>query len=150
MKNIYPTTPFPTTGYYGPEYFCDRENETETLIGNVNGGLSTTLVAIRRIGKTGLIKHLQNKLSGTLICIYADILPTENSVDFLNSLATAILNAVPEKSGLGAKVWNFIKSLRPVISFDALSGTPNVSFNIQDKESEHQIGTLFSFSGKPK
>ncbi len=145
MKNIYPTTPFPTTGYYGPEYFCDRENETERLIGNVNGGLSTTLVAIRRIGKTGLIKHLQHKLSGTLICIYADILPTENSVEFLNSLATAILNAVPEKSGLGAKVWNFIKSLRPVISFDALSGTPNVSFNIQDKESEHQIGTLFSF-----
>jgi len=145
MKKFYPTTPFPTTGYFGPEFFCDREREAETLLGNVNGGLSTTLVAIRRIGKTGLIKHLQHKLSGSLICIYADILPTENSVDFLNSLATAILNAVPEKSGFGTKIWNFIKSLRPVISFDALSGAPNVSFNIQEKESEHQIETLFSF-----
>ena len=145
MKTIEPTTPFPVTGYFGPNYFCDREKETESLISNVKGGLSTTLVAIRRIGKTGLIKHLQFKLSDEMICIYCDILPTENSVDFLNSLATAILNSVPEKTNIGQKIWNFIKSLRPIISFDSLSGEPQVSINVQPKESEHQIETLFSF-----
>ncbi|MDB4583335.1 ATP-binding protein [Draconibacterium sp.] len=145
MKTIYPTTPFPTTGYFGQNYFCDREKETETLISNIKGGQSTTLVAIRRIGKTGLIKHLHNLLSHEMICIYTDILPTENSVDFLNSLATAILNSVPEKTSLGTKIWNFIKSLRPVITFDALSGEPNVSFNVQNNESEHQIESLFAF-----
>ncbi len=145
MKIIYPTTPFPTTGYFGPNYFCDREEETKTLMSNINGGMSTTLVAIRRIGKTGLIKHLQQKMSGSHICIYTDILPTENSVDLLNSLATAILNTVSEKTSFGNKIWNFIKSLRPVITFDALSGEPNVSFNIQNNESEHQIESLFAF-----
>jgi len=148
MKQINPTTPFPTTGYYGPDYFCDREKETKTLIDNINGGLSTTMVAIRRIGKTGLIKHLQYKLSDEMICIYTDILPTEDSVDFLNTLATAILNSVPEKTSFGTKIWDFIKSLRPVISFDALSGEPQVSFNVQPKESEHQIEVLFSFLEK--
>lgn len=145
MKLKKPSTPFPSVGYFGPDYFCDRKTETETLIRNIEGGLSTTLVAIRRIGKTGLIKHIQYLLNNEYICIYADILPTEDSVDFLNTLATAILNSVPEKTGLGQKIWNFIKSLRPVITFDKLSGEPNVSFNVQAEETEHQIENLFEF-----
>jgi len=145
MRRLKPSTPFPSVGYFGPEYFCDRETETKTLISNINGGQSTTLVSIRRIGKTGLIKHLQHLLKDNYICIYSDILPTENSVDFLNSLASSILNSVPEKSGLGTKIWNYIRALRPVIAFDTLSGEPNVSFNIQPKESEHQIESLFEF-----
>lgn len=148
MKLNKPSTPFPSVGYYGPTYFCDREIETKTLISNIKGGQSTTLVAIRRIGKTGLIRHLQYLLKEEYICIYADILPTENSVDFLNALATAILNSVPEKTGLGVKIWEFVKSLRPVISFDSLSGEPNISFNVQAKESEHQIESLFAFLEK--
>jgi len=148
MKSNEPSTPFPTVGYYGPKYFCDRETETETLIGNIKGGQSTTLVAIRRIGKTGLIKHLQEKLSNKNICVYVDILPTENSSDFLNSLATAILNAVPEKTSIGSKIWAFIKSLRPVITFDSLSGEPNVSFKVQPNESQHHIESLFTFLEK--
>jgi len=148
MKFNKPSTPFPSVGYYGPAYFCDRETETETLVNTIKGGQSTTLVAIRRIGKTGLIKHLQYQLNKEYICIYADILPTESSVDFLNTLATSILNSFPEKTGIGVKIWNFIKSLRPVITFDNLSGEPNVSFNIQAKESEHQIEVLFAFLEK--
>jgi len=145
MKKQKPSTPFPLVGYYGPVFFCDRENETKTLKNNIKGGLSTTLVAIRRIGKTGLIKHLQYLLKDEYICIYTDILVTENSVDFLNTLATAILNSVSEKTNLGKKIWIFIKSFRPVISFDALSGEPNVTFNIQPDESKKQIETLFAF-----
>jgi hypothetical protein len=148
MKFNKPSTPFPSVGYFGPAYFCDREIETETLISNVKGGLSTTLVAIRRTGKTGLIKHLQYHLNEEYICIYADILPTENSVELLNVLARAILNSVPENTGFGTKIWNFIKSLRPVITFDQLSGEPNISFNVQAKESEHQIESLFTFLEK--
>lgn len=143
MKSIQPATPFPSVGYYGPAYFCDREKETEQLISNIKGGQSTTLVALRRIGKTGLIRHLQYLLRDEYICIYTDILPTEDSLEFLNTLATAIVQAVPENTGVGAKVWNFIKSMRPVLSFDSLSGEPNVSFNLQPKESENHIGNLF-------
>jgi AAA+ ATPase superfamily predicted ATPase len=145
MKIEKPLTPFPSVGYFGPEFFCDRENETASLVNNIKGGQSTTLVSVRRIGKTGLIKHLQYQLNKDYICIYVDILPTENSIDFLNALATAILNALPEKTSIGSKIWKFIQTLRPVISFDSLSGTPNVSFNVQPKESERQIETLFEF-----
>ena len=141
-------SPFPTVGYYGQEYFCDREKETETITANISGMQPTTLVAARRIGKTGLLKHLQQLLSDRYIFIYADILPTENLREFLNTLATCILNSVPEKTGIGAKIWSFIKSLRPVLTFDPLSGEPQVSFNIQPKDSDNQVELLFSFLEK--
>ena len=49
---------------------------------------------------------------------------------------------------MGKKIWSFIKSLRPVISFDALSGEPNVTFNIRTDDSKKQIATLFAFLEK--
>jgi uncharacterized protein len=38
-------TPFPTTGYTGPNNFCDRETKTEKIIQYLNGGQSITLVS---------------------------------------------------------------------------------------------------------
>ncbi len=145
MKAKKPLTPFPSVGYFGPEYFCDRIEETQTLVNNIKGGQSTTLVSIRRMGKTGLIKHVQHRLQNDFVCIYVDILPTESSSDFLDALATAMLHSVPENSGIGAKIWNFVKTMRPVLTFDALSGLPNVSFNLQSHENERHIGSLFAF-----
>lgn len=31
-----PNNPFLITGYYRPEYFCDREKETKTIIDNLH------------------------------------------------------------------------------------------------------------------
>jgi AAA+ ATPase superfamily predicted ATPase len=57
-----PENPFSATTYYGAEYFCDRVSETEQLISNMVNGNSTTVIAIRRIGKTGLIQHTLSQL----------------------------------------------------------------------------------------
>ncbi len=142
MKNK-SLTPFPTTTYFGPEYFCDRVEETQSLINNINSHQSTTLISIRRMGKTGLISHLQYKIFGDWESIYVDILSTENLNDLLNSLSTAILRSISEKTGIGKKVWNFFKSLHLTLSYDPLSGEPSVSFNLQDNESKVQIKNIF-------
>ena len=47
--------PFICAGYVSPEYFCDRTEETEELMSNLQNGRNTTLIAPRRIGKTGLM-----------------------------------------------------------------------------------------------
>ncbi|MEN8200964.1 MAG: ATP-binding protein [Bacteroidota bacterium] len=140
-----PNTPFPTSGYYGPAYFCDREVEVEQLKRNARGGESTTLVALRRMGKTALIRHLQNELKKEYLGVYVDILPTESMNDLLNSLATGIAAMKPEQSSLGSKVWKFLKSLRPVVSYDSLSGTPTLSFNQSPEQGKKSIGELFDF-----
>ncbi len=142
MKTL--RTPFPTTGYNGPEYFCDREEELATLIRNIEGGNSTTLIALRRLGKTALIRHLFHHLQSSYIRIYLDILPTESLGELLNQFTTSVAASLPEKSPLGKRIWAYIRSLRPVITYDALQGTPIISISSSPDQSKQSIGELFS------
>jgi uncharacterized protein len=148
MSTKNPENPFPVTAYLGAEYFCDRKDETARLISNIQNGNSTTLTAIRRIGKTGLIKHVLTQLPKEWKGIYVDILETENLNQFLNILTTAIIGSVPEKSGLGSILWKFVKSLRPVISFDSLTGAPQASFDVKPNEAEANINSVLQFLDK--
>ena len=52
-----PNNPFLISGYYSPEYFCNRERETQTITDALYNGRNLTLIAPRRMGKTGLIKR---------------------------------------------------------------------------------------------
>jgi hypothetical protein len=147
-----PGTPFPTTGYFGPAYFCDREDELASLKRNLKGGNSTTLVALRRLGKTALIKHLFHHLGNGYTKIYLDILPTESLGDLLNQFTSSIAEAIPEKSPPGKKIWNFIRSLRPTVTYDALQGTPVFSINAtqdQSRQSIQDLLTLLEKQSKP-
>ncbi len=137
--------PFITTGYQGSEYFCDREQETNTLRSNLVNGQSTTLVAIRRIGKTGLIRHVLAQLPEDHTGIYLDILPAENLKEFLNALATAIFSGIPERSKPGKKILDFIKSLRPVVSFDPLTGSPQLTVDVRPGEAERHIQSVLGY-----
>ena len=52
MKN-----PFVTNGYAGPEYFCDRVEETQHITEMLTNENNMALISPRRIGKTELIRH---------------------------------------------------------------------------------------------
>ena len=54
MKNKI-TNPFVTGGYIGPDYFCDRQNETDLLLKAISSKRNLTLISLRRMGKTGLL-----------------------------------------------------------------------------------------------
>lgn len=138
-----PANPFPTTGYYGPEYFCDREKETHQLLKNLTNGQSCLLYGKRRLGKTALIHHLAEHMPKNWDFIYIDILSTENEKQLLNSLGTALLHHFSEKDSWGRKVWSFVKNLRPMISFDQLSGLPQVSFQVN--EAKQPVIDLLNF-----
>ena len=49
--------PFVTNGYVGPEYFCDRVQETEFLVRMLTNENNIALVSPRRLGKTDLIQR---------------------------------------------------------------------------------------------
>lgn len=140
--------PFVTVGYYGPEYFCDREKETNQLKQNMLNGNSTALISVRRIGKTGLIYHLLNQLPTGWKGIYVDIQETENLNQFLNKISTSVIQSFSEKSKPGDKIWQFIKSLRPVISFDTLTGAPKATFEVKQHEAESNIHAILLFLEK--
>ncbi len=143
--------PFIETGYIDSFYFCDREEETQQLVTYIQNQTNVTLFAFRRLGKTGLIKHVFHylKKDTNIKCVYVDVFDTTNKIEFINRLATSIYNAFPVKSSLGKKIIAAIQSLRPVISFDELTEMPNV--RLDSSLAEHQqntLNSLFSFIDK--
>lgn len=140
--------PFATTSYIGADFFCDREEETNRLISNLKNQINTTLFSYRRLGKTSLMHHVfeQLKSDKKTLCIYLDIFGTESFEAFLNELATAIYTSVPKQKSIGSKLIDGIQKLRPTISFDELSGTPNISFNFSEFEQQQKtLEQLFQF-----
>jgi hypothetical protein len=137
--------PFALNSYFGVEYFCDRENEIKTLMRNIRNRNSTTLISRRRMGKTLLIQHLFNVLPPKHIGISLDIFSTNSRKEFLDNLSTAIIRNVPEESSIGKKIWKFIRSLQPNISFDPFTGSPQVNINVSPHENDRYIESIFDF-----
>lgn len=53
---------FPIVGCFGPNHFCDRQNELKRLLQYIEINQSAIITSIRRMGKTELIKHLFSPL----------------------------------------------------------------------------------------
>ena len=141
------SNPFPVKGYLGPEWFCDRKTETVDLVRNLNNGVNTTLTSLRRMGKTGLLFHVQETLKRkkTMQGIYIDAYSLENLKEFTNAFASAIMKAFPENKPVGKKIMEWIKSLRPIISFDPITGSPEVTMDfVQQQSYEHTLSGLFA------
>lgn len=137
--------PFPVAAYMGPEYFCDRSAETKRLLKDLTNGQSVTMTSVRRIGKTGLIHHVLAKLPASFHGIYVDVLATENINGFFNALSTAAINAIPETSSPGKKLWQLIRTFRPVFSIDPLTGMPQVSVDFKPKETTLHAEAILKF-----
>ncbi|MDE6506944.1 MAG: AAA family ATPase [Alistipes sp.] len=144
-----PNNPFLISGYYSPAYFCDRERETATMIEALHNGRNLTLIAPRRIGKTGLIRHvfyrLQERQPDT-VTLYMDIYSTQNLGDFIRLFANTVLgrlDTVPQKA-LG-RVAQFIKSCRPVFTFDELTGLPKATIDVAPTTEETTLKEIFDY-----
>jgi len=143
--------PFLTTGYISEEYFCDRISESENLIRMLRNGNNVTLISQRRIGKTGLIQHVFEKLKKDpeITTIYVDIFSTRTIEDFIKQISESILIMFPEKTEVGKLFWDFIKSLRPMITFDNITGNPHVQINYQtENEKTHTLQNIFGILEK--
>lgn len=140
--------PFQVEGYWGKELFCDREEESKTILENAKNGVNTTLLSIRRMGKTGLIHHVFEQLKETKdwAGIYVDIYATRDLVSFSNQLATAIFQTFPQNKSIGKQFLDLLKRFNPTISYDPLSGAPEVSLGFADPEQyEYSLKGLFQF-----
>lgn len=142
------SNPFLTVGYAGPEYFCDRQKETEKLISNVENDLNTTLLAPRRYGKTGLIRQVLHELSKRtdIKTVYVDLFPTRNLAEFARTLATAIAESVETPIEKAIKsIGEFARSFRPTLTLDELSGQPKFSFDINPSNAQDSLEACLAY-----
>ena len=148
-KTINLRNPFVYQGYVSPTYFCDRTEETEELISNLQNGRNTVLISPRRIGKTGLIKnafHHIMQADKDARCIYIDIFATKNQHDFVELLTSAIAQEVMSKEKQAMKrLLEFFGSWRPVFSTDPITGQPTVSVSIEHTQTAVSLKNVFDY-----
>ncbi len=146
--------PFVYQGYVSPDYFCDRTEETEELIANLQNGRNTVLISPRRIGKTGLIKnafYLLKEHERDAKTLYIDIFATKNQHDFVQLLGTAIAQEVMSRERQAMKrLLEFFGSWRPVFSTDPLTGMPTVSVSIEPTLTEMTLRSIFGYLTQSK
>ena len=141
--------PFIIKSYESKDLFCDREKELQLMLRNCVNQSDITLISQRRMGKTGLILRLFDELKTTkpdIHTIYLDIFASRNIDDFIKLLAEATMKSLPVKTSIGERLMTFIKSLRPQLSFDNITGEPQLQIAYQTAhEKEYTLRGLFDF-----
>lgn len=149
QKELVPKNPFLVYGYAGPRYFCDREVEMEKLLSALNNGRNVTLIAPRRMGKTGLIKNTFYRMRqqhAEVACFYMDIFATRDLPALVRLLAKTVLGQLDTLSETVLnKLTTFFRSCRPVISADELTGIPTVSLDFMPDKSEQTLKEIFDY-----
>lgn len=146
-----PNNPFLITGYYSPEFFCDRKEETATILDALHNERNVTLIAPRRMGKTGLIRHAfyhLNEQNKDIVTCYMDIYSTQSLGDFVRLLANTVLgklDTLPQKAL--NRISRFIRSCRPVFTFDELTGAPKVTIDVAPSEEGNTLKEIFEYLG---
>ena len=140
--------PFILEPYRSKEFFCDREKETEALITNIANGRNTALISPRRFGKTGLIFRVFDEIelrNLPIETLYVDISDTSSLSDFIRVLS----DAVAAKMGKQQKIADFFKSLksvRPLLSYDPVTASPQVSVTfIDDAQKQNTLNDILDY-----
>lgn len=149
VKNTTLNNPFVVYGYKSAEYFCDREAETSKMMSVLHGERNVTLVAPRRMGKTGLIHHVFARMRAEqpdTRCFYIDIFSTKNLAQFVQLLAGEVIGRLDTVSQAAMRrVQEFFSSWRPTLTIDELTGAPTFSLDIQPSEGEESLRRVFEY-----
>lgn len=117
--------------------FTDRVKETRRLKMNFENGLNVVLISPRRMGKTSLVKRVQEIVDKSMIqTVYIDIYDCRSEYDFYNKFAEALLKQTASKIELALEnVKRFLVRLTPKVAFSPdLASEYSFSLGITPKE----------------
>ncbi len=107
------------------ELFCDRDEETRTLVKQVNNGRNVAVISHRRLGKSGLMHHLfkQEEIASTYYTFYVDLYATSSLADFVQAFSNEVYQSLKSKSSrFLEKFFAMMQSLRVGYSIDSMTG----------------------------
>lgn len=141
--------PFVIVGYKGERYFCDRKNETAKIVEALHNERNVTLVAPRRMGKTGLIHHVFEQVKraeNDVKCFYIDIYPTMSLVELSKLMASGIIGNLDSPSeAIWHKIQSFFGAFRPAISYDPLTGMPQLMLDVKPENEQLSLQQIFEY-----
>jgi uncharacterized protein len=145
--------PFIVSGYVSPEYFCDRREEAAMILDAIQNNRHITLFSPRRIGKTGLIKHVfhTGKDKKYFVPVYTDILATGSLKEFIESFGRSVLSVLAVNESSIKKVLKNLAAIRPKAGIDPVSGEPYISLTVgSEKEASTSLEIVFDYLRRQK
>ena len=125
--------PFIVSKHIPDELFCDRKDETATLIKQITNGKDVVLVSPRRMGKTGLIHHLfrQPVISDNYYTFFVDIYAATSLREMCHSLGKTVFESLKSrKAKVRDAFFQTIKTLRAGFKIDSVTGEPTFELSI--------------------
>lgn len=117
--------------------FTDRVKETKRLKMDFENGLNVVLISPRRMGKTSLVKKVQQVVNPSIVhTVYIDIYDCKSEYDFYNKFAESVLKQTSGRMELFLeKTKKFLTRLTPKVSFSPdPTADYSVSLGITPKE----------------
>lgn len=141
--------PFLIYGYEGPEYFCDRKQETADIVQALKNGCNLTIKSPRRYGKTGLIRNAFHYLTAEnpdVECIYVDIYATNSLADFVQVLGKAVIGRLdtPLQRAEGF-VTKFFRSCQLTMQPDLATGLPQFGVSFMPQYVKNTLDEIFAY-----
>ena len=140
--------PFALVPYISKDLFCDREKEMNLIIDYLTNGSNVTLISPRRFGKTGLIYRVFDEIKERKIDIntcYVDIYSTDSIESFIKLLAEAVVSKLEKKTAI-RKFFQLIGSIRPLLSYDPITGSPEISITFDTEQEKHfTLRSIFNY-----
>ncbi|MBR3758877.1 MAG: ATP-binding protein, partial [Bacteroidaceae bacterium] len=127
--------PFVVGKYVSERYFCDRKDETDFLVKQIENGRNVALISPRRLGKAGLIRHCfnQERIHADFYTFFIDIYATTSMTEFVYLLGKAIYEELkPRKTVWAERFFQAIASLRVGFKLDAITGEPAFDIGLGD------------------
>ena len=148
------TNPFVVKGGIDPQYFCDRERETERIIKSIMNGNNMVLISPRRMGKTGLIHHcFEQREFKECYSFFIDILHTSSLREFTFMLGKEIIDKLAKGKKMKRMLLQTLNSVRGSFGVDPMTGNPTFGLQLGDITSAdytlEEIFQCFEQADKP-
>lgn len=149
MLNFLYSNPFVLGKNIPEELFCDRDEETRTLVRQINNGRNVAVISHRRLGKSGLIHHLfkQEEIASTYYTFYVDLYATSSLADFVQVFSNEVYQSLKSRSSrFLEKFFAMMQSLRVGYTVDSMTGESTFHIGVGEIHSpQTTLAEIFAY-----
>lgn len=149
MVNILYSNPFVLGKDIPEELFCDRDEETRTLVKQIHNGRNVAVISHRRLGKSGLIHHLfkQEEIASTYYTFYVDLYATSSLADFVQVFSNEVYQSLKSRSSRFLEnFFAMMQSLRVGYSVDSMTGDSTFHIGVGEIHSpQTTLSEIFAY-----
>ena len=128
------------------EFFCPRPELQQALMAYVTSGQNVVIQGARRMGKTSLIKETVKSVHGFKL-LYVDLYCIQTLSDFCRRVMVGV-SEVGEQMSFLKKAMSLANRLRPVLSFDSVTGSPSISIDAKASGEPDSLGVTMGMIRK--